>query len=304
MKRVIVRLGNGLGNQLFTYAAAYSFAKKNNAELYVDDESGFYKRYKYELHNFNIIAPIVEKKYKFVGHVGRIKRRLLKKLSGINKNNIFLVEEVDEDKLTFYNPKQLNINFNNTLYFEGGFQSEKYFKSEKKNILKEFSFKDNVTNQANSFINKIKNNNSVSIHLRQGKFLKDEKYRDFEKKNLEYFNISMENINKGVDYFDKNIDNPTYFVWSNNFNGLKEFFPSKKFLLVEGNEKKDPAYDLYLMSLCKHYILSPSTMHYWAAYLSLNDNKICLAPKDIKNKAGYYNFSNNIDIAADWWKKI
>ena len=46
MKKVIVRLGNGLGNQLFTYAAAYSFAKKNNAELYVDDESGFYKRYK------------------------------------------------------------------------------------------------------------------------------------------------------------------------------------------------------------------------------------------------------------------
>ena len=66
MKKVIVRLGNGLGNQLFTYATAYSFAKKNNAKLYVDDESGFYKRYKYELHNFNITAPITEKKYKFV----------------------------------------------------------------------------------------------------------------------------------------------------------------------------------------------------------------------------------------------
>ena len=49
MKKVIVRLGNGLGNQLFIYAAAYSFAKRNNAELYVDDESGFYKRHKYEL---------------------------------------------------------------------------------------------------------------------------------------------------------------------------------------------------------------------------------------------------------------
>ena len=63
MKKVIVRLGNGLGNQLFTYAAAYCFAKKNNADLYVDDESGFYKRYKYELHNFNITAPIIETKY-------------------------------------------------------------------------------------------------------------------------------------------------------------------------------------------------------------------------------------------------
>ena len=33
MKEVIVRLGNGLGNQLFTYAAAYSFAKKKKAKL-------------------------------------------------------------------------------------------------------------------------------------------------------------------------------------------------------------------------------------------------------------------------------
>ena len=72
MKKVIVRLGNGLGNQLFTYAAAYSFAKKNNAKLFVDDESGFYKRYKYELHNFNISAQIIEKKYKFLGFFGRV----------------------------------------------------------------------------------------------------------------------------------------------------------------------------------------------------------------------------------------
>ena len=67
MKKVIVRLGNGLGNQLFTYSAAYAFAKKNNAELYIDDESGFYKRYKYELHNFKISAPIIDRKHKFLG---------------------------------------------------------------------------------------------------------------------------------------------------------------------------------------------------------------------------------------------
>ena len=73
MKKVIVRLGNGLGNQLFTYAAAYSFAKQNNANLFIDDESGFYKRYKYELHNFNISAPIADKEYKFTNVYGKIK---------------------------------------------------------------------------------------------------------------------------------------------------------------------------------------------------------------------------------------
>ena len=173
MKRGIVRLANGLGNQLFTYAAAYSFAKKNNAKLYVDDESGFYKRYRYELNNFNISAPIIDKKYKFLGYLGRSKRKILVKLSRLNSNSNtkFLIEKKDQNKLTNYNSEQLNINFNKDLYFEGYFQSEKYYKIDIESILDEFSFKNNITSQRSSFIDDIKKSNSVSIHLRQNKFI-------------------------------------------------------------------------------------------------------------------------------------
>ena len=90
MKKVIVRLGNGIGNQLFTYAAAYVYAKKKEAKLYVDDESGFYKLCKYELNDFNISAEIVEKKYKFIGPIDRMKRKILKNTKIINKNKKFL----------------------------------------------------------------------------------------------------------------------------------------------------------------------------------------------------------------------
>jgi len=304
MKKVIVRLANGLGNQLFLYAAAYKFAKENKADLYIDDESGFYKRYKYELHNFNITATVVDKKYKFLGSAGRIKRKILKKFKRFNKGVHFVEEKMDENKLTSYNIEQLNINFDKILYFEGYFQSEKYFKSEEENILREFSFKNRVKNQDSHIVNNIKNTNSISIHLRQDKFLKDENHENLEKNNLEYFKQNMSQIQRGVNYFDKKVKNPKYFVWSNNFTGLEKLFPSDKFILVNTNINKAPAYDLYLMTLCKHFILSPSTLHYWAAYLSTNTNKICIAPKYIENKSGYYGFSNNKDIKSDFWLEI
>ena len=301
MKRVIVRLGNGLGNQLFTYAAAYTFAKKNNAKLYIDNESGFYKRNKYELHNFCLSAPIAEKKDKFLGFFGKLKRKLLIKLPKLNYNKKFLIEKKNKDKLTEFDPDHLNINFNNNLYFEGHYQSDKYYKSEIKNILKELTFKNNIKNQSNDFIEKIKNSNSVSIHLRQNKFLLNENHRNIKKLNADGLNNNINLIKRGIEFFDKKIENPKYFVWSNNFTEIRSLFPSSKFILVDKNLNKDPALDLYLMSLCKHFILSPSTMHYWGAQLSKNENKICLSPLKIINKSGYYSFSNNKDIKADWW---
>ena len=58
MIKVIPRILGGLGNQLFCYAAARRLALVNNAELVIDDVSGFlydhdYQR-KYQLNHFGI----------------------------------------------------------------------------------------------------------------------------------------------------------------------------------------------------------------------------------------------------------
>ena len=62
---------------------------------------------------------------------------MLKAYNHYSKNKIFLIEEIDKNKLTYYNSDQFKINFEEKLYFEGYFQSEKYFDSEKSNLLKE-----------------------------------------------------------------------------------------------------------------------------------------------------------------------
>ena len=190
------------------------------------------------------------------------------------------------------------------MYIEGYFQSEKYYKWSLQSLLKEFSFKKNIMNQKVETIKKLKESNSVSIHLRQNKFLKDEKHRNLNTLNLEFINNNVSLIKKGIKYFDNKLDNPQYFLWSNNFSDVKSLLPTNRITFMDENLNKDPAYDLYLMSLCKHFILSPSTMHYWAALLSKNKEKICIGPTKIKNTSGYYGFSNNEDIKPDWWQEI
>ncbi len=301
MKNIIVRLANGIGNQLFTYAAAFNYSKKINANLLIDDQSGFYKRYKYELNNFNLSAKLANNDDKFIGPIGRLKRKIYKKFHFINKNITFIEEKKDQNKLTEYDKNIFRENVNKNIYFEGYFQTEKYFFEIENELRKEFSFKDNIINKENKFKDMILKNNAVSIHIRNKRFLKEDNHSNIEllnKKNLE-LNLSI--VKKGITYFEKNIDNPVYFIWSNEFNKLREHFPADKFIFVDNKLERNDIYDLYLMTLCKNFILSPSTFHYWGAYLSNHKNKICLGPPKIMNKSGYYGFSNNKDIKPNWW---
>ena len=64
--KLIVRISNGLGNQLFLYSSAYAISKKIKKKLEIDDESGFIddaRKIKYELDNFNITSEITSKKF-------------------------------------------------------------------------------------------------------------------------------------------------------------------------------------------------------------------------------------------------
>ena len=59
--KLIIRLSNNLGNQMFMYATAYTFAKKLNRDLLIDNETAYKERnniHKYDLDIFNISSKI------------------------------------------------------------------------------------------------------------------------------------------------------------------------------------------------------------------------------------------------------
>ena len=90
MKKIITRISEGLGNQLFMYAHAYSLSKKIDYDLYIDNASGYYKKKNqirsYELDKFNIDHNLPDKKYKFDTFFSNLNRNLLKKIDFFKKN--------------------------------------------------------------------------------------------------------------------------------------------------------------------------------------------------------------------------
>ena len=83
-KKIILRLSNEIGNQMFMYASAYSISKKMNRELFLDDETAFLSKKnisKFGLDNFRITAPSSENKFKFKTLQGYLNRKFLIKLN-------------------------------------------------------------------------------------------------------------------------------------------------------------------------------------------------------------------------------
>ena len=77
--RVIVRIGGGLGNQLFQYAAARRLAVRNNVPLTLDHISCFPRdvfNRNFLLDKFNIKCDYINNGSSYASFWGRIRRRI------------------------------------------------------------------------------------------------------------------------------------------------------------------------------------------------------------------------------------
>ena len=300
-KRLIVRISEGLGNQLFMYANAYSLSKKIDYDLFVDNESSYTGKNirSYLLNNFEISANIATQDLKFNSFKKNFFRKIKIHVDKLKNNKEFLIEKKLLDKKTSYYDYLKNISFNDNLFLEGHFESEKYFLHERGNILNEFSLINHENFKKNIYLKNIQNENIVSICIRQNRYSERignysdtssiEKSKSFVKDTIDY-------IKKAESLIEKKVTNPKYYIWSDDFNNLREYFPENKYTFVINNENKI-LNDFFLMQNCKYFIVGPTTFHWWGAWLSNFENKICIRPKNL-------NPSNNTDFWPTTWISI
>ena len=89
-----------------------------------------------------------------------------------------------------------------------------------------------------SFFKDIKSTESVSICIRQNRF--SERKRDItpddEKNSTIFTEDQIKYINKSIEIIKSKINNPKFFLWSNDFKNLDSFFPKNNFTFVSTNK--------------------------------------------------------------------
>ena len=253
--KVIVRMKGGLGNQLYCYAAAKRLAIKNNAELIIDDVSGFKRDYlhqkKYMLDNFNIPSKKATP-FERLEPFERIRRGVLKKYYNfiVFENKKYIEQEFDD-----YDSRLLNVKLSQDTYIDGLWQSENYFKDIKLILLEDLVITPPRDSKNLEIEKEIQNSESVAVHIRW-----------FEKAENSVSNTTY--YTKAIETMENMIENANYFIFSDNIEVVKKNidFSNKKVTFVNHNiNEEDAIWDFWLMSKCKHCIIANSPFSWWAA---------------------------------------
>lgn len=293
--KLILRVFGGLGNQLFCYAAARRLTLVNDAELVLDDISGFvfdhnYMR-QYQLGHFNIHCrrATPAERMEPLARIRRYLKRSLNLLRPFEIRSYIQQEGVD------YDHRLLAVRPRGTVYLEGYWQSENYFKDVAATIRQDLQIEPptDVTNLAMAA--QIQACTAVAVHVR---------FFD-EPQVLGSNNTSGDYYTHAVDKMESLAPGAHYFLFSDRPEYARARIPlsDERVTLVSHNAGDEKAYaDLWLMSQCRHFIIANSTFSWWGAWLSANDEKVVIAPgKELRVGVAWWGFDG---LLPDDWIKL
>lgn len=273
-KMLIIQLQGGLGNQMFQYAFASILGLKNKTKVVIEGSifervektPGFTPR-KFELAIFDIHYEWNTEPDVFLfHHLSKINK--LKKKLGFNYPKIY-----NEPSFGFQSDF---LSIKAPVYLKGYFQSYKYLVGYENFVRQLFSFPIEALDDINrKLLIKIKNSNSIAIHIRRGDYVSDKMTAQYHGScSLDYYLEAIKLVaSKNKDF--------TLVFFSDDSDWAKEQFndlPYSK-IIVDHNKGEDSWKDMLLMSICNHNVIANSSFSWWAAWLNDNQSKIVVAPK-------------------------
>jgi len=295
--KLIIALYSGLGNQMFHYAF-YKYLLLAGFNVYLDKNSP-QSRGQYQKHETFRLDYFPLKDIKFATEddvcefIPKIKDVYLKPFSRIIKTeSVFTIIKVFiykvRSRIQSKNKKskywvewnkygkgkefyRKDITKKTRAYMVGRYQEYYYLQNIRQCIMEDFSFEQNMPESVRKYYFEIIGNNSVSIHARKGDY---SGVKEFDVCTIDYFKNAVNSIS-GL------VENPAYYIFSDDLEWVKNNFNFMgKYTMIDNSGFINSDYfDLYLMTNCKHNIISNSTFSWWAAWLNQNPNKIIICPE-------------------------
>lgn len=261
--KVIAELTAGFGNQLFSYACGYALAKRKNADFYINTymaDNGMSRPLEIDKLNITYKERLT---YKYKKDV--LNRAVFNK---IRRNNVigWNTKIYKEKQIYVYDPEVLAQN--SDVMLTGYWQTEKYFKEYREDLLSLFTPK-KLGERAKAIMEQIQGlTNTVAVHIRRGDYLQVNAYIE-----PDYFPNAMKMM-------EEKLGAVNYCFFSDDIDWVKEHFGQKdNYFFISGQEGLSDVDEFFCMAKCQHDIIANSTFSWWAAYLNQNPGKLIIAPQ-------------------------
>ncbi len=281
-EEIVVKLIGGLGNQMFLYAFGQKLKETFGANVGYDIlDFEFYNLRNFELQNFNIKIELADnlrsKKFRFSKSplINYIMNKVL-----LGRENYFYEPKIDVNAISLQNEN----------YFWGYWQLSNFYDDILPSLREYFDLNLKLSPKSAEYNDLIKNSKSVSIHIRKSDYLL--------KKNNYFASCNVEYYKEAIEFINSKIDNPTYFVFSDDFEWVESNMnlSGPQYVFVKSNSVNSTVEDFVLMKSCKHQIIANSTYSWWAAYLNLFEEKLVICPEK------WYNNSDKTLNRNEWIK--
>lgn len=273
---IVVRIWEGLGNQLFQYAYARSLQLRTGLPIYLDIRHRNRGDIPYEK------ADVVKRRLGIQHFNIPMKRIDTRKISGLRcldnekryhqlqynlkKNGLgrwHLLD--DEDNMTDICPDILSPR--DFSYISAHCLNRDYFKDSRDILLQEPQLKRGIK-LSDDLGRILKNKNTVSIHIRLTDYLRHPAVLCRQ----DYYNAAIQ-------YVRTTIPNPYFIVFTDDPQMARKRYEFQDNVYWISDDGYKDYEELDIMSRCRHNILARSTFGYWGAWLNQNPEKLVIVPR-------------------------
>lgn len=276
---ILVRLSDGMGNQMFQYALGRALSLRHNVPFKLD-LSAYQRDPKrvYSLGAFRIAEDFMT-----MADAQRVITAPQDRSRPWWNQPVVVAPSFPYNDMVWQAPADC--------YLVGYWQSERYFAAIADHIRSDFTLKAPLTGLNLILSREMAAVESVSLHVRRGDYVSEARVAQL------HGTCSLDYYRRAVAHIAEHVERPVFYVFSDDPDWTRENlrldFPTH-YVTHNGTV---PTEDLRLMSCCRHHIIANSSFSWWGAWLGHNPGKQVCAPA--RWFAGYDHDTRDL-VPANW----